>query len=250
MSRTFRSVFPTGIPVFAMLHLKGEDADDRFRRARAEADALWRGGVDAIVVENYFGDVDDVVAVLDYLHAARPEIVLGLNVLRDDAKAFELARAYDVAFLQLDSVAGHLPPEEDAAFAERLATARAEVDAAVFGGVRFKYQPYLSGRTLEEDLALATERCDAIVVTGDGTGLVTPLEKTAEFRRIVGPDFPLVVGAGVTPDNAAEQLAAADGVIVGSALKDTLADTGDVSPENVARFVAAVRAAGSVHAGR
>lgn len=243
MSRPFRTVFPTGIPVFAMLHLKGDDAAERLRRARREIDDLWRNGVDAVIVENYFGDVDDVVAVLDYLAAERPEVVVGLNVLRDDDKAFELAGRYAVAFLQLDSVAGHLPPDEDAAFAERLAVARAGVDAAVFGGVRFKYQPYLSGRSLEEDLALATQRCDAIVVTGDGTGLVTPIEKTAEFRRIVGAGFPLVVGAGVTPQNAAEQLAVADGVVVGSALKNTLADTGDVAPENVARFVAAVRAA-------
>ncbi|OKI61499.1 hypothetical protein A6A27_28195 [Micromonospora sp. CB01531] len=242
MSRPFRTVFPTGTPIFAMLHLKGEDAVDRLRRAKQEIDDLWGNGVDAIIVENYFGEVEDVIAVLDHLVAERPEVVIGLNVLNDDAQAFELAGRYPIAFLQLDSVAGHLSPEEDAAFAERLTEMRAGVEASVFGGVRFKYQPYRSGRTLEEDLALAIGRCDAIVVTGDGTGLMTPLDKIAEFRRIVGPGFPLIVGAGVTPDNAAEQLAQADGVVVGSALKDTLADTGDVAPENVARFVAAVRA--------
>ena len=243
MSSSYRSVFPTGIPVFAMLHLKGDDAQDRLRRAREEIDLLWENGVDAIIVENYFGEVDDVVAVLEYLAAERPHVITGLNVLRDDAQAFALAARYDVAFIQLDSVAGHLPPDEDAEFAEWLADARAGVDAAVFGGVRFKYQPYRSGRTLEEDLALAVGRCDAIVVTGEGTGLTTPLEKLSSFRAIVGPDSPIVVGAGVTPDNAGEQLAAADGVVVGSALKDTLADTGDVAADHVARFVGAVRAA-------
>lgn len=242
MSRPFRAVFPTGVPVLAMLHLKGDDAADRLRRAREEIEVLWQQGVDAVVVENYFGGIDDVSAVLDYLDAERPDVVVGLNVLGDDATSFALAAAHDVAFVQLDSVAGHLPPQQDEGFAERLAAARKSVDAAVLGGVRFKYQPVRSGRTLEEDLALAVERCDAVVVTGEGTGLVTPLDKIAAFRHAVGLDFPVVVGAGVTPENAAEQLRDADGVVVGSALKDTLADTGDVSAARVARFVAAVRA--------
>lgn len=242
MSRAFRSVFPTGVPVLGMLHLKGTDPDDRLRRAKRELDDLWTNGVDAIIVENYFGQVEDVIAVLEYLAGQRPEIVTGLNILGDDARAFELAGRYPISVVQLDSVAGHLPPGEDVAFAERLASARDRTDASVLGGVRFKYQPYRSGRTLDDDLTLAMGRCDAVVVTGTGTGITTPLDKISEFRRIVGPDFPIVIGAGVTPDSAAEQLAHADGVIVGSALKDTRADSGEVAPANVARFVAAVRA--------
>ena len=65
--------------------------------------------------------------------------------------------------------------------------------AAVLGGVCFKYQPVCSGRTLEEDLQLGMQRCDAIVVTGEDTGRPTPPDKLYAFREIVG-DFPLVVG--------------------------------------------------------
>lgn len=238
----YRATFTRALPVFAMLHLKGEDRADRQDRARREIDLLWESGVDAVIVENYFGDVDDVVWALDRLRADRPDVRFGINVLNDDWRAFELARAYGAAFLQLDSVAGHLVPDDDAAFAERIAAERAETDALVFGGVRFKYQPVRSGRAVSEDLRLGAERCDAIVVTGEGTGLLTPTEKVAEFRAVVGPEFPLVVGAGVTVENAETQLAGADGVIVGSALKDTYVDTGDVSAEHAAAFVAAVRA--------
>lgn len=238
---SYRSRFTQPIPVFAMLHLKGETPADRQDRARREIDLLWQAGVDAVIVENYFGTVDDVVWALEYLRAERPDVRLGLNVLDDDWRGFELARAYGVAFLQLDSVAGHLAPSDDAEFAERIGEERARTDALVFGGVRFKYQPYRSGRPLAEDLRLGAQRCDAIVVTGEGTGLLTPTEKVAEFRAVVGPGFPLVVGAGVTAANADAQLAGADGVIVGSALKDTLVDTGDVSAEQADAFVAAVR---------
>lgn len=239
---SFHAAFAHPIPVFPMLHLKGENADDRFERAQREIDILWASDVDAIIVENYFGDVDDVIRVLDYLRAERPDVVFGLNILGHDWESFRLAREYGARFIQLDSVAGHLPPEDDEPFAQRLADERAQSDILVLGGVRFKYQPVLSGRSVEEDLRLGVQRCDAIVVTGEGTGLITPRDKTEQFRAVVGPDFPLIIGAGVTPADAAAQLDDADGVIVGSALKDTGVDTGDVSAAAAGTFVSAVRA--------
>ncbi|WP_225755232.1 BtpA/SgcQ family protein [Actinotalea sp. Marseille-Q4924] len=241
MSRLLES-FPSAIPVFAMLHHKGENPADVQERARREIDVLWSAGVDAVIVENYFGGIDDVVATCEYLRSERPEVVFGINVLRDDAGAFRLARDYGARFVQLDSVAGHLPPAEDAEFADWLAAERAASDLLVLGGVRFKYQPVSSGRSLEEDLLLGVERCDAIVVTGEGTAITTPHDKTGEFRRIVGEEFPLVIGAGVTPSSAADDLADADAVVVGSALKDTCADTGDVEERHARELVDAVRA--------
>lgn len=237
----FIASFDSDHPVFAMLHLKGDDRAERFDRARREIELLWSNGVDAVIVENYFGDTDDVVAVCDHLRSQRPDVVFGINVLKDDWRAFDVAEEFGARFLQIDSVSGHLSVAEDADFADRLASARAASNSFVLGGVRFKYQPYLSGRSLEEDLALGAERCDGIVVTGDGTGLETPLDKVVSFRSILGPDVPLIVGAGVTPENCATQLAVGDGVIVGSYLKDTYADTGDVDEAHVRTFVGAVR---------
>lgn len=244
----FLASFDSSHPVFAMLHLKGADRAERFERAQREIDLLWSNGVDAVIVENYFGDTDDVLAVCDYLRSRRADVVFGINVLKDDWRAFEVAEEFGARFLQLDSVAGHLPAAEDADFADRLAEARAASSAFVLGGVRFKYQLYRSGRTLQEDLTLGAERSDGIVVTGDGTGLETPLTKIASFRGILGPDVPLIVGAGVTPENCEAQLAEGDGVIVGSYLKDTYADTGDVDAAHVRTFVGAVRGLDPVRA--
>ena len=240
MSRLL-DTFPGAIPIFAMLHHKGDDAADIQKRTRREIDVLWAAGVDAVIVENYFGGIDDVIATCEYLRSERPEVVFGLNVLKHDATAFRLAREYGARFVQLDSVAGHLPESEDADFADWLDAERERTDALVLGGVRFKYQPVLSGRSVEEDLLLGIQRCDAIVVTGEGTALQTPHDKTREFRRVVGEDFPLVIGAGVTPASAAADLADADALIVGSALKDTYADTGDVDEAHTRQLVDAVR---------
>lgn len=235
--RTFDTVFGRK-PLLAMLHLKGDDGDDRFARAVAEIDILTRAGVDAVIVENYFGDISDMERVLSHL-ASRPDaITYGVNALDHDARGFELAREYDASFLQLDSVAGHLPMSDDGDFAAWLDEERRRTDAVLLGGVRFKYQPYLSGNPLGVDLGLATNRCDAVVVTGTGTGMQTDLAKIQEFRRLLPAIFPLVVGAGITLENAAEQLAVADGAIVGSYLKDTFTDNGDVDAEHAGDLVA------------
>jgi predicted TIM-barrel enzyme len=236
----FDERFPGVKPVLAMLHLKGEDEQDRLSRAHTEIDVLLDSGVDALVVENYFGTVTDVENVLAHLQGNYPDAVYGVNVLDDDAAGFALAERYGATFVQLDSVAGHLAPEDDGPFEERLRQWRASTSALVLGGVRFKYQPVLSGNSLATDLQIARSRCDAVVVTGEGTGQETDPGKISEFRRLLGPDFPIVVGAGVTVDNAAEQLALADAAIVGSYLKDSYTDQGDVAGEHVMALMAAV----------
>ena len=113
---------------------------------------------------------------------------------------------------------------------------RRDSDAVLLGGVRFKYQPIRSGRTVEEDLRLGMERCDAIVVTGEGTGMATPQEKVLKFRGILG-DFPLIVGAGVTLDTVEETFKAGDGAIVGSWFKQGHRDFGDVNEKYVEEFM-------------
>lgn len=240
----WQELFPVVKPVFAMLHLGGDSAEEKFDRALRETVMLAEGGVDAVIVENYFGDSDDVRRVLEAITESsgpKPPVV-GLNVLRDHELAFELAQEFPVGFVQIDSVAGHLEVASDVEYAERLAELRAASSALVFGGVRFKYQPVLSGRTESEDLALGKLRSDAIVVTGDGTGIETDLDKIMRFRNELTGAYPLIVGAGVTAENVDEQLRYADAVIVGSFLKDTYQDTGVVDPEHVERFMAAVQA--------
>ena len=233
------SLFPHRLPIMAMLHLKGQTPGERLERAKLEADVLMQNGADAVIVEDYFGDLADVRAVLAYLQVERPHYCCGVNYLDHLEESYLLAEEFGAKFIQADSVAGHLTPEDDVAFGQMCERYHRKGNVAVMGGVRFKYQPYLSGRSLEEDLALAQNRCDAVVVTGVATGAVTDLDKIKEFRGILG-EFPLIIGAGLTAENCAEQLAFADGCVVGSTLKDTRKDTGDVSAAHVRVFADAV----------
>ncbi|MBL0373656.1 hypothetical protein JJB09_16650 [Rhizobium sp. KVB221] len=240
MSR-FGDIFTTPKPILGMLHLAGESREAKLAQAVEEARIMSGEGVDALVVENYFGDADDVERVLEHLCGLGLGARIGVNVLRDSARAYKLAKQYPVQFIQIDSVAGHLTPEADVPFAEEMATRRVDVPVLLLGGVRFKYQPVLSGRSEEVDVRIGAERCDALVVTSDATGQPTDMDKVARFRAATGGAVPLVIGAGLTESNAAEQLSIADGAIVGSWFKHDHKDTGQVDARHVARLMSAVR---------
>ncbi|ASN04259.1 BtpA/SgcQ family protein [Virgibacillus necropolis] len=235
--RNFLDLFEVEKPILAMIHLKGDNDEERLKIAKCEIDLLIESGVDGLIVENYFGSVANVEEVLKYLHKERNNIVYGVNVLGDYKSAFELADCYGVKYIQIDSVAGHLNSADDSRFHKHITSLRESTNISVLGGVRFKYQPYLSGRSLEEDLHIGMDRCDSMVVTGKGTGIETDLNKINQFRDIMGSNFPLIVGAGLTVENCAAQISLADAAIVGSYLKDTGNDDGNVSLKNAKAFM-------------
>ena len=204
---------------------------------KKEIDIYRENGIDAVIVENYYGNYYQMEKVLDYLNTSKFEnLIYGVNCLNVDVMGFEFANRYNASFVQFDSVAGHLKERDDYTYEAFINKYRKESKAFILGGVRFKYQPYLSGRSLEEDLKIGMSRCDAIVVTQDATGQETSMEKIKEFRKIIG-DFPLVIGAGVTADNCIEQLSVGDAAIVGSYFKDTYKDSGDVDGTHVKKLL-------------
>ena len=71
---------------------------------------------------------------------------------------------------------------------------------------------------LENDIKEGMERAEAVVVTGEATGVEIPLEKIITFKRILG-SHPLIVGAGLNLNNVYSHLSIADGAIVGSYFK-------------------------------
>lgn len=239
--KTLHEVFGVNKPIIGMLHLSGFGRDEVMEIARREIEIMYRNGVDAVLVENYFGDETDVENALKYLQNNYPDKVYGVNILGDPDVAFELARMYGAKFVQIDSVCGHALPQHDAELAKYLDRLRGDRDIFLLGGVRFKYTQHLSGRSLEEDLKLGMERCDAIVVTGAGTGISTDLEKIKTFRSVLG-NFLLIVGAGMTAETAKEQLAFSDGGIVGSYFKEYGEAEYPVDAERVKEFMLSARA--------
>jgi predicted TIM-barrel enzyme len=238
--KPFLELFPVSKPVIGMLHGRGEGDAQVLDIAYRELELYRAGGIDGVLVENYFCTPRQTEMVLAIVAKNHGGMVYGVNVLRDDELNFKLARDYSCAFMQIDSVCGHVPPEKDGELAEFLRRNRESCGALLIGGVRFKYQPCLSGRSLEEDLKSGMERCDAIAVTGDYTGQETDSAKIQTFRNILG-DFPLVVAAGVTAGNMERQLALCDACITGSYFKRNHNAKEELDAGNIAKFMAAVK---------
>lgn len=230
------SLFPKKKPILGMIHLKGNSDEAVFEKAKEEIRIYEEGGIDGIMLENYYGNYYQLEKIMDYAAQGNLSLPYGVNCLNVDAMCFELAARYHADFMQIDSVVGHVKPRDEATLEEFFKLYRAKTDAYLIGGVRFKYQPMLSEHSLAEDLKIGMRRCDAIAVTENATGQETSMSKIEEFRAGVG-DFPLVIAAGMTKENAGKQLLVGDMAIVGSYFKDTHKDTGDVYLPHVKEFM-------------
>ena len=213
--------------------------DGRALLARAEADAraLAEGGADAILVEN-FGDAPfhrgrvppETVAAMALavaaVRAAAPRSPVGVNVLRNDARAaLGLCAASGATFVRVNVHTGAAVTDQGLIEGRAAQTLRARMRLApavrILADVHVKHATPLGAETL----AQAAEDCarrglaDALVVSGSATGRAPDLERV-RCVRTAAPGTPLLVGSGIDRDNAAELMRHADGAIVGTCLKE------------------------------
>ncbi|MFC7096146.1 BtpA/SgcQ family protein [Halobaculum marinum] len=267
----FDSLFADGSqPVIGMVHLHPLPGAPKFDGDRsaildaAERDArrLAAGGVDAIMVEN-FGDApfypDDVPkhVVASMTRAARAvvetvDVPVGVNVLRNDgAAALSVAAAVGADFVRINVHTGSRVTDQGVVDGKAHETMRLRerlgADVAVLADHDVKHSaPIAAGDFTAESVADGVERglADGIVVSGSGTGHETArsdLEHAVDRRDANDLDVPVLVGSGVDADNVDDLLDLADGVIVGTALKED-GDVGKpVSEERVRALVDAAR---------
>ena len=67
MGNKFLDLFNTKKPVIGMIHLKGTNDEEVFEIAKKEINDFYNNGVDAVIVENYFGTYHNMIPVLEYL---------------------------------------------------------------------------------------------------------------------------------------------------------------------------------------
>ena len=265
------STFGASKPVVGMVHLPPLPGAPRYdpgggrerlhEVARRDAERLAAGGVDAVMVEN-FGDApffpDDVPkhVVAELTALARTvrdaaDLPTGVNVLRNDgAAAVAAAAAAGGEFVRVNVHVGARVADQGIleGKAHETTRLRERIDAAgvrILADVDVKHSAPLADEAYEaESLAESTERglADAVVVSGTRTGRATALsdvERTVERRDELGTGVPVFVGSGVTAGTVDEFLSVADGVIVGTALKEGGETTNPVSVGRVEELVAA-----------
>jgi len=234
-------------PILGMLHMYGREnatniMDDELTIFEEE-------GVDGYIIENYGGGIEEVRKGLQMIHEFEKfdSMYKGINILPNNFElAYALAATYKLDFIQLDYIAGTYennrypkqPIKLDIDNFQRFRDRFPEIK--VLGGVHPKYYEPVAGSNFMVDLEEAQYLCDAIVVTGAGTGKQTPLDKIKDFKKFSGNHLPVIIGAGLDEFNVEEQLVHADGGIIGSYLKTNGQATGKVEKNRVRDFMAKV----------
>jgi len=229
-----------------MIHLAGIP-----ERAVDEINIFADYGLAGAIIENYHGSTTDIETTLMLIYQQIPkEFKIGVNVLPNDYEtALRLCSDYGGDFIQLDHIAGvygtkKAPVTMDSRIDDYTRCRANAPHLHILGGVHPKYYNPIPGSDLMADLTNAVQRADAVVVTGAGTGMATPLDKIIDFRTKldqISPTkrIPLIIGAGLHPGNVKEQMQYADGGIVGSCFKPNGNTMKEVDPILVKEFMCA-----------
>lgn len=258
-------IFRTPNPVIGVVHLLPLPTSPRWQgdlqmvidRAEQEATALASGGVDGIVVENFFDApfakdrVDPaVVSAMTLIVQRLQQLVtlpIGINVLRNDARsALAIASCVGAKFIRVNVLTGVMATDQGLieGNAHDLMRYRRELgsDIKIIADVLVKHARPLGSPNLTTAVQETLERglADGIILSGWATGSPPSLEDL-ELARAAAQNHPVFIGSGATWENITKLMQAADGVIVASSLKRRGDITQPIDPIRVSQFVEAVQ---------
>ena len=196
------------------------------------------------------------------VRAAAPEVVLGVQILSGgNREAIAVALAAGAQFIRCEIfVFSHIADEGllERAEAGELLRYRRAIGAEhirVFADIKKKHASHAI--TADVTVADAVEGAaffgaDGVIITGTATGKAAAEADLAAARSAAekagaggagNPPLAVLVGSGVTPENAAAMLNHADSLIVGSFIKEDGRWENGVCRERAGRMLAAVSAA-------
>lgn len=205
--------------------------------AEDEAKLFQKEGFEGLFLEN-FGDApfykdnvpaETIAAMSMIAHRVKKacRLPLGINVLRNDAKAaMAIAATVGAGFIRVNVLSGVVASDQgiiEGMAAELLRDReRLAPEVRIIADVHVKHARSLSS----ESLSLAIEEvslrslADAVILTGTTTGRSVDPEELKEASAAAQEcRVPLYVGSGTTPQNVSKIRKQAFGVIVGSALR-------------------------------
>ncbi|GLC24902.1 BtpA/SgcQ family protein [Roseisolibacter agri] len=257
-------MFASPKPVIAMVHvgaLPGTPAARESLReleARAVAEcAIYRdAGVHGVALENMHdvpylrgGVGPEITAAMTVLALAvkgASGLPCGIQILAGaNHEAMAVAHAAGLDFVRVEGFAfAHVADEGTIqSSAASLLRFRRHIGAErvqVWADVKKKHASHAITADVgigETAAAAAFMRADAVIVTGSATGQEASVDDVAEVRRHCA--VPLYLGSGITAANLARYHDAADGFIVGSALKEDRRWDAPVDPRRVGALMAA-----------
>lgn len=268
--RDLGEIFGTPRPVIGMVHCwpmpgapgyTGYGVDTILEHALADARALAEAGADGIIVENMWdipfraGSHVAPESVATHAVIARAvgqavELPLGINLVHNGGTALlAIALAAGASFIRVCMFTGAGVWEAgswDEGCAAELMRRRKDLHAEhikILADVDKKHSVRFPGIDLPTHIEWTRfSGADAMIVSGRMTGDAPDLAKVREAKALAG-DRPILIGSGATEDNVAAFLEVADGVIVGSSIKQGGQCENPVDIDRMRRFVQAARRA-------
>ncbi len=260
-----RHIFKADNPVIGVVHLSPLPTSPRWKgnlaevisRAEQEATALAAGGVDGIIVENFFDApfskdcVDPAVVSAMTLIVDRLKgmvmLPIGINVLRNDAKsAMAIATCTEVQFIRVNVLTGVMATDQGLieGKAHELLRYRRELgsEVAILADVLVKHARPLGTPNLTTAVQDTIQRglADGVILSGWATGS-PPTQEDLELATAAAGDTPVFIGSGASWSNIPQLMQAANGVIVSSSLKRYGKISETIDPIRVSQFVEAAR---------
>jgi membrane complex biogenesis BtpA family protein len=258
-------LFKTRTPIIGVVHLLPLPTSPRWGgslkavidRAEQEAAALASGGVNGIIVENFFDApftkerVDPAIVSAMTIVVQRIQnlvtLPLGLNVLRNDGKsAMAIASCVGAQFIRVNVLTGVMATDQGIIEGEahQLLRYRRELgtEVKILADVLVKHGSSLSSPHLTVLVKDTIERglADAVILSGWATGSPPDLEDLELAYQAAGGK-PVFIGSGANWENIATLMSAADGVIVSSSLKRHGQIEQSIDPIRVSQFVEATQ---------
>jgi len=258
-------IFKTPNPIIGVVHLLPLPTSPRWggslkaviNRAEQEVTALASGGVDGVIVENFFdapftkNQVDPAVVSAMTLIVQRlmnlVTLPVGINVLRNDAQsALAIATCVHAQFIRVNVLTGIMATDQGLieGQAHQLLRYRRELgsDVKIFADVLVKHARPLGSPNLTTAVQETIERglADGVILSGWATGSPPSLEDL-ELASAAANGTPVFIGSGANWENIPTLMQAADGVIVSSSLKRRGKIEQPIDPIRVSQFVEALR---------
>ena len=260
-----KQLFKTPNPIIGVVHLLPLPTSPRWggslktviERAEREATALASGGVDGIIVENFFdapftnGQVDPAVVSAMTLIVDRlmnlVTVPIGINVLRNDAlSGLAIASCVGARFIRVNVLTGVMATDQGLieGQAHQLLRYRRELgsDVKILADVLVKHARPLGSPNLTTAVQETIERglADGVILSGWATGN-PPSFEDLELAIAAAKGTPVFIGSGANWENISTLMQAANGVIVCSSLKRHGQLEQPVDPIRVSQFVEATR---------
>ncbi|MDR1793770.1 MAG: BtpA/SgcQ family protein [Erysipelotrichaceae bacterium] len=260
-----KETFGTDKPIIAMLHLLPLPGDHKYdvaggidkvlKRAKSDLLALQDGGVDSVLICNEYSlpykfnvDTCTVAAMASIIGQLKKDIKVpfGVHVAADECKTYDLAVAVGASFVRgtytgayagdfgiADYKIGDLVRHKHNVGADDIRTLFILIPEAA---------KYLVDRDIADLVKsnLFYGQPDALLVSGLVAGHEVDTQIMSKVKN-VAEDCPVFANNGVKLENVKEQLAIADGAIVGTTFKYDGKFYNEVDPARVKAFMDLVK---------